>query len=175
MLRAITSFKNRGWFIACQNTACMKFSTTHQLWFWSFTVEKNPSQKIQNRKKTSQSKNEKTVSIASSQAKQRESPEPRSQDYYSANNRPLGRGRSGSCFSWEALLGSGERRGMERVRKVLGVLHQLIGISDVCQAEPEDGPHPVNKAPVTMFKVPGRRERGGKIASTVIVCSILLL
>lgn len=47
---------------------------------------------------------------------------------------------------------------MEGVGEVLGVLHQLVGISDVCQAEPEDGPHPINEAAITMFKVPGQRE-----------------
>lgn len=48
---------------------------------------------------------------------------------------------------------------MERIWEVLGVLHQLIGISDVRQAEPEDGPHPINKAAITVFKVPEETKR----------------
>lgn len=43
---------------------------------------------------------------------------------------------------------------MERVRELLGVLHQLIGIPDVCQAKPENSPHSVNKAAITVFEVP---------------------
>lgn len=49
---------------------------------------------------------------------------------------------------------------MERNREVLGILHQLVGISDVCQAEPEDGPHPINEAAIRMFKVPERAKMG---------------
>lgn len=45
---------------------------------------------------------------------------------------------------------------MEGVRKVLGELHQLVGISDIHQPEPEDGPRPVVKAAFTVFEVPGR-------------------
>ena len=50
---------------------------------------------------------------------------------------------------------------MERVREVLDVLHQLVGVPDVRQAEPEHGPQPVHKAAVTMFEVPGGTETGG--------------
>lgn len=48
---------------------------------------------------------------------------------------------------------------MEGFREVLGMLHQLVGISDVCQAKPEDRPNPVNEAAITMFKVPGWTDR----------------
>lgn len=48
---------------------------------------------------------------------------------------------------------------MERIWEVLGVFHQLIGISDVRQAEPEDGPHPINKAAIAVFKVPEETKR----------------
>lgn len=59
---------------------------------------------------------------------------------------------SGSCSSCGGLLGR-----VERIREVLGKLHQLIGISDVCQAKPEDGPPAVDEAAVTLFKVPENR------------------
>lgn len=58
------------------------------------------------------------------------------------------------------MLGGGETGGMERVREALGILHQPIGIPDVCQAEPEDGPSAVYEASITMFEVPGQRQTG---------------
>lgn len=42
----------------------------------------------------------------------------------------------------------------EGIRDVLGKLHQLVGISDVCQAKPEDGPLAIGEAAVTLFEVP---------------------
>lgn len=42
----------------------------------------------------------------------------------------------------------------EGIRDVLGKLHQLVGISDVRQAKPENGPLAIGEAAVTLFKVP---------------------
>lgn len=42
----------------------------------------------------------------------------------------------------------------EGIRDVLGKLHQLVGISDVRQAKPEDGPLAIGEAAVTLFEVP---------------------
>lgn len=58
---------------------------------------------------------------------------------------------------------------MEGFREVLGVLHQLVGISDVCQAKPEDRPNPINEAAITMFKVPGQTDRAGVLECLKLV------
>lgn len=51
--------------------------------------------------------------------------------------------------------GGGGRGGVtEGAGEVHGELHQLIGISDVCQAVPEDGPLPFHKTAVTVFEIP---------------------
>lgn len=63
---------------------------------------------------------------------------------------------SGFCSSCERLLGGRESRGVERVWEIPGILHKLIGISDVCQAKPEDGPHSIDKATITVLKIPVR-------------------
>lgn len=42
----------------------------------------------------------------------------------------------------------------EGIRDVLGKLHQLVGISDVRQAKPENGPLAIGEAAVTLFKIP---------------------
>lgn len=65
---------------------------------------------------------------------------------------------SGSCGRWGGLLGGGERGGMEGVGEILGIFHQLVRIPDVCQAEPEDRPHAVHEAAVTVLEVPGQTE-----------------
>lgn len=96
--------------------------------------------------------------------------EPWSYKNYSASYSPveelhkqqLGRSISGPCGRWwGGLLRGSERGGVERVGKILGILHQLVGISDVCQAQPEDCPHTVNKAAITLLKVPGVDPVGG--------------
>lgn len=87
----------------------------------------------------------------------------------SLQNRLLGAVSSGSC-SCGGVLGGAERGVLERIREVLGVLHQLVGISDVCQAEPEDGPHPIDKAAITMFKVPGRQRGRSQLKFPLSCC-----
>lgn len=61
---------------------------------------------------------------------------------------------SGFCSSCEGLLRGSESGGVERVWEIPGILHKLIGVSDVCQAKPEDGPHPIKKAAITVLKIP---------------------
>lgn len=56
---------------------------------------------------------------------------------------------SHSCSSCGRQLGR-----EEGIRDVLGKLHQLVGIPDVRQAKPEDGPLALGEAAVTLFKVP---------------------
>lgn len=48
---------------------------------------------------------------------------------------------------------------MERVRKILSILHELVRLSDVCKAPPEHDPFPISKAPFTMLEVPGETDR----------------
>lgn len=76
---------------------------------------------------------------------------------------------AGSCGRCRGLLRGCERGGMEGFREVLGVLHQLVGISDVCQAKPEDRPNPINEAAITMFKVPGQTDRAGVLECLKLV------
>lgn len=47
---------------------------------------------------------------------------------------------------------------MERFRQVLSILHQLVGISDVGQADPEHGPLPDSEAAVALLEVPEREQ-----------------
>lgn len=61
---------------------------------------------------------------------------------------------SGFCSSCEGLLRGSERGGVERFGEIPGILHKLIGISNVCQAKPEDGPCAINKAAIRVLKVP---------------------
>lgn len=63
---------------------------------------------------------------------------------------------SGFCSSCDGLCGGRERGAVERVGQIPGILHQLIGVSDVCQAKPEDGPHAINKAAIAVLKIPVR-------------------
>lgn len=42
----------------------------------------------------------------------------------------------------------------EGIGDVQGKLHQLVGITDVRQAQPEDGPLALGEAAVALFKVP---------------------
>jgi len=39
------------------------------------------------------------------------------------------------------------------------VLNQRVGISDVGQPKPEDGPYSIYKAAVTMLKIPAKTKR----------------
>lgn len=43
---------------------------------------------------------------------------------------------------------------MERFGEIPGILHKLIGISNVCQPKPEDGPYAINEAAIRVLKVP---------------------
>lgn len=61
---------------------------------------------------------------------------------------------SGFSSSCEGLLRGTERGGLERFWEIPGILHKLIGISNVRQAKPEDGPCAINKAAITEFKIP---------------------
>ena len=57
-------------------------------------------------------------------------------------------------------LGSGSSSSdwlVEGVGNLLGILHQLVRVPDVGQAEPEHGPAAVGEATVTMFEVPWNR------------------
>lgn len=127
-----------------RSCVCFKFQDKVKLW-----ERKKPREEKNPRKR----KNEKMISTGS----RLQSPRPQS---------------SGSCSRWVELLGGGEGGGTERVRKVLGVLHQLIGISDVLQAEPEDSPHPVHKASITVLKVPGQTKTLGQ--RLLLFCSLSL-
>lgn len=42
------------------------------------------------------------------------------------------------------------------------MLYQSVGIPDVCQAEPEHGPHSIHKAAITVLKVPAQRQTGAR-------------
>lgn len=59
--------------------------------------------------------------------------------------------RGGRSAAVTALQHLGREEG---IGDTLGKLHQLVGISDVGQAEPEDGPPAIGEAAVTLFKVP---------------------
>lgn len=61
---------------------------------------------------------------------------------------------SGFRSSCEGLLRGTERGGLERFWEIPGILHKLIGISNVCQAKPEDGPCAINKAAIRVLKIP---------------------